>query len=59
MVLVFSAALFPLMASRGRSQDRMTPETPLTLDGMAYMQGAMRLEGDRYIRDMNNDLFGI
>jgi len=56
MVLVFSAALFPLMASRGRSQDRMTPETPLTLDGMAYMQGAMRLEGDRYIRDMNNDL---
>jgi uncharacterized membrane protein len=34
----------------------MTPDTPLTLDGMAYMQGAMRLEGDRYIRDMNNDL---
>jgi YYY domain-containing protein len=56
IVLVFAAVLFPLMASQGRAQDRMTPDTPLTLDGMAYMQGAMRLEGDRYIRDMNNDL---
>jgi YYY domain-containing protein len=56
IVLVFAAGMFPFTSSQGRAQDRMAPETPLTLDGMAYMQGAMRLEGDRYIRDMNSDL---
>jgi uncharacterized membrane protein len=30
--------LYPLMATRGRSVDRMAHETPVTLDGMAYME---------------------
>lgn len=39
-LLVFLAALFPIMATRGRSFDRMSPNTPLTLNGLAYMRDA-------------------
>ncbi len=35
--LVGSAALYPLLGSIARIKDRMTPEAPHTLDGMAYM----------------------
>jgi len=58
-VLFVTAALYPVMASRGRSLDRMLPESadpnaprqtisdiPFTLDGMGYMQYAMLYEGD-------------
>lgn len=51
--LVIAGALYPLMASKGRAQDRMSPnapltlaDIPLTLDGMAYMQYAFQYEGD-------------
>jgi YYY domain-containing protein len=37
-VLVFCAALYPVTAATGKIQDRMSPEAPHTLDGMAYMQ---------------------
>jgi uncharacterized membrane protein len=36
-LLAFGAALFPLLASRAKIIDRMTPTAPHTLDGMAYM----------------------
>ncbi len=58
-LLFVAAALYPVMASRGRSLDRMLPEStdplaprqttsdiPFTLDGMAYMQYSMLYEGD-------------
>ncbi len=34
------AGLFPIMATRGRSFDRMAPNAPLTLNGLDYMRGA-------------------
>ncbi len=43
-LLVFIAALFPIMGTRGRSFDRMAPELPLTLDGMAYMTASRHYE---------------
>ena len=42
--LVFIAALFPLMATRGRSFDRMAPDLPLTLNGIEYMTQARHFE---------------
>jgi uncharacterized membrane protein len=45
-LLLIAAGLYPIMASRGRSLDRMAPDTPLTLDGMTYMQYATLYEGD-------------
>jgi YYY domain-containing protein len=46
VVLFTSAALYPIMATRGRAQDRMSPDTPLTLDGMTYMLTSKQYEGD-------------
>ncbi len=37
-VLIFIAALYPLMATRGKAAFRMAPDTPVTLDGMEYMK---------------------
>lgn len=45
-MLLIAAGLYPLMAARGRSLDRMAANVPLTLDGMAYMQFATQYEGD-------------
>jgi YYY domain-containing protein len=52
-LLVTAAALYPIMASRGRALDRMLPQPPLTmgevppsLDGSYYMQYAWHYEGD-------------
>jgi uncharacterized membrane protein len=45
-LLLIVAALYPLMASRGRSLDRMGINTPFTLDGMMYMQYSMVADGD-------------
>jgi YYY domain-containing protein len=35
--LVFGAALFPLLATLAKVDDRISPRAPHTLDGMAYM----------------------
>jgi YYY domain-containing protein len=43
-LLVGVAALYPLMATQARALDRMAPEIPLTLDGMAYMEQAQHYE---------------
>jgi YYY domain-containing protein len=40
ILLVASAALFPLTAGKDKITDRMAPITPPSLDGMAYMQYA-------------------
>ena len=40
IVLFTIAGLFPVMATRGRSFDRMAPDLPLTLNGMGYMTQA-------------------
>ncbi|MBZ0276327.1 MAG: DUF2298 domain-containing protein, partial [Anaerolineae bacterium] len=59
-LLVTAAALYPIMATRGRSMDRMTPEppqtmndVPLTLDGMDYMKYATQYEGDPAVIEQN------
>ncbi len=43
-ILVFLAALYPFLATRAKVEDRWAPETPLTLDGMAFMSYAERYE---------------
>jgi YYY domain-containing protein len=45
MLLVFTAALFPLMATPGKAAFRMAPAMPITLDGMDYMRHAVQYEG--------------
>ncbi len=48
-VLFMIAALYPVLATRARFLDRFNKEeTPLTLDGMAYMQYAVHGEFDLY-----------
>jgi YYY domain-containing protein len=44
-VLVFFAALYPFLATPGKSVFRMAPDMPLTLDGMDYMQYSTQYEG--------------
>ncbi len=43
-VLVFSAALYPLIAAPAKMDDRMASEAPKDLDGMAFMPYAERFE---------------
>lgn len=43
-VLVFLAAMYPLLATRAKVADRWIDDVPLTLDGMAYMQYAQQGE---------------
>ena len=38
------AGLFPIMATRGRSFDRMAPDSPLTLNGLDYMRQAQHFQ---------------
>ena len=44
VVLFVMAGLFPIMATRARSFDRMAPDLPLTLDGMDYMTRSFHVE---------------
>ncbi len=44
VMLICIAGLFPIMGTRGRSFDRMAPNLPLTLDGLAYMREARHYE---------------
>ncbi len=47
MILVFMAALYPLLATRAKIADRWKPGLPITLDGMAYMQYVDHSENGR------------
>lgn len=67
VALVASAALYPLMATMAKIQDRMTSLAPHTLDGMTYMRyaeyadewGVMDLSRDyRAIRWMQENVHG-
>jgi YYY domain-containing protein len=40
ILLVFSAAVFTLLGTTAKMRDRMAPDAPHTLDGMAFMQHA-------------------
>ncbi len=40
LVLILIGAMYPIMATRARSMDRMTPDMPLTLNGLDYMPNA-------------------
>ena len=60
VVLFAIAGLFPFMATRARSFDRMAPDLPLTLDGMAYMTRSTHYEtspeqGAGVLLDLNVD----
>ncbi|MCA9914902.1 MAG: hypothetical protein KC496_16225, partial [Anaerolineae bacterium] len=38
MFLIATAAMYPLLATRARSVDRMVPDLPLTLNGLDYLE---------------------
>lgn len=44
LILVFLAALYPLLATRAKIADRWSDDAPHTLDGMAYMPYVERYE---------------
>jgi len=48
-LLFLIAAMFPITATRAKNTFRLAPETPPTLDGLAYMQYANHFEGMRCI----------
>jgi uncharacterized membrane protein len=67
LFLVAGAALFPFMGGLAKIEDRMAPQTPFTLDGMAFMEyaeyaetwGNMDLSQDyRAIRWMQENVAG-
>ena len=41
IILLAGAALYPFMGGLAKIEDRMAPETPFTLDGMAFMEYAV------------------
>ncbi len=45
-LLLFSTALYPILAIPAKARDRWAPQTPRTLDGMAYMNYAVQYEND-------------
>jgi uncharacterized membrane protein len=66
-LLVFGAALYPSLAGAAKIKDRMAPEAPHSLDGMAYMPyatyneefGPMELDQDYHaIRWLQENLVG-
>jgi len=44
-LLVLGAALYPIKATQAKIQDRMMADSPLSLDGMAYMETARYTDG--------------
>jgi uncharacterized membrane protein len=47
VLLLISPVLYPLVATRARAIDRMTPGAPRTLDGMTYMAYTTYSDGPR------------
>ena len=56
--LVFFAALYPLLGGTAKIKDRMAPEAPHTLDGMAFMQYA-EYDDLGTMMDLNQDYQAI
>jgi YYY domain-containing protein len=57
-VLIFCAALFPLLAGTDKIRDRMSTIAPHTLDGAAYMATAFYSDGGVNV-DLSQDYEGI
>jgi YYY domain-containing protein len=57
-MLVASTALYPMLGGIAKIKDRMVPEAPHTLDGMAFMQGAT-YDDLNTIMDLNQDYQAI
>jgi uncharacterized membrane protein len=51
IMLVFIGLLFPVLATKDKIIDRMSPEAPHTLDGMKYMESSFF-----YVNGLNMDL---
>ena len=51
IMLVFIGLLFPVLATKDKIIDRMSPEAPHTLDGMKYMESSFF-----YVNGVNMDL---
>jgi YYY domain-containing protein len=58
VMLLFGAALFPLMAGMDKINDRMAPDAPNSLDGMAYMAYSTYPEGETEM-DLSQDYRAI
>ena len=58
VLLVGSAALFPLLAGADKIRDRMSKEAPHTLDGMTFMATSHYNEAG-YDMDLNQDYLAI
>ena len=57
-VLFFSAMVFPMIGTFAKIKDRMTNNTPLTLDGMLFMNTALYFDKDE-ILDLSQDYEAI
>jgi len=57
-LLLFSTALFPVLASADKITDRISDDTPLTLDGMDYMKYSTYFENET-LMDLSQDYAGI
>jgi YYY domain-containing protein len=57
-LLLFSTALFPVLASADKITDRISDTTPLTLDGIDYMKYSTYFENDTTM-DLSQDYAGI
>ncbi len=58
VMLVFGAALYPLIGGRAKIVDRMAPDAPHTLDGMTYMEYSTYSVND-YNMDLSQDYRAI
>lgn len=57
-VLVFSAALYPITAATDKIRDRISAETPATLDGMEFMATSRYYDQTEEL-DLSQDYHGI
>ena len=57
-VLVFGVLLYPVTAAQDKITDRMSPETPKTLDGMAYMKTSLYSDQET-VFDLSQDYEAI
>lgn len=55
-ILLFMAALFPMMATQGKAVFRLNQAVPLTLDGAAFMNGSTHYEGEPMLLAITPDL---
>jgi YYY domain-containing protein len=58
ILLVFSAAMFPLLATKDKINDRMDPDAAQGLDGMAYMRTATYSDMGSTM-DLSEDYYAI